>query len=558
MVDWRQKLAKYFKVGPYGVAASAIIAGSVIFRVLLLAFNYPEVNSDEGTMGIEAMHIAFQGQHPIYLYGQDYMGVLEAYIAVPFFHLFGVSEFTLRIGMLIMYALFMLAMYWLSSLLYTKRLALVTLILLSLGTADMLVQQLRAVGGAIETILFGALMLILAYRLALTAGQRQRGRYLEYAAWGFTVGIALWVHFLVLPFVLCSGLLILVFCYREWKTPAIPYLLLGLLTGGFLLIPGYRVFATILNIRSGAAAGVHASQGQDVFSTVVWGIPLTTGFQPICAVTDLPSYGPRTALTVPCTVLQGTWGIGYIILLAIGLSTAAVTCWRLWKQCFLQKQPWSGEERQQAALHFARLMHLLTAVLVILLYASSPLSGAKPWSTRYLVGLLVATPGILWPLWKRSGLEKLRVLFSRTARWCSRVALVLLMLVTLAGTIYTVTTVPAANADAQQQQQLVTDLLKLKVTRVYLEYWTCYRMLFQGQEKVLCARPPYPSFVVGADRYEPDAATVHAAFNVPFMFPATPDGYKEMAAFEQYNRVHGLHFRKYDLDGMILYIPSTS
>src|SRR6185437_12410639 len=115
MAHLKQKLAKYSKIGPYGVAAGTIIAWAVILRLLLLMLNYPEVNSDEGTMGIEAIHIAFQGQHPIYLYGQNYMGVLEAYLAAPFFHLFGVSTFTLRLGMLIMFTLFMLAMYWLGS-----------------------------------------------------------------------------------------------------------------------------------------------------------------------------------------------------------------------------------------------------------------------------------------------------------------------------------------------------------------------------------------------------------------------------------------------------------
>src|SRR5579884_3665429 len=179
-----RNLSKYVRMGPYGIAASVIIALSVIFRTILVLFYFPETNSDEGKMGIAGMHIAFQGQHPIYHYGQDYLGVLEAYIAAPFFRLFGVSIFTLRIGMIIMFALFMIVMYWLTSLLYSKRLA---------------------------------LMMLLAYRLAATAGEHKRWRYLLYFGWGWTAGIALWVHILVLPFVVCSGLLILVFCYREWR-----------------------------------------------------------------------------------------------------------------------------------------------------------------------------------------------------------------------------------------------------------------------------------------------------------------------------------------------------
>src|SRR5215831_9027304 len=155
MTYWTQKLSKYLRMGPYGLAATAIITSSVLFRTILVVFHFPEVNSDEGKMGIAGMHIAFQGQHPIYHYGQNYLGVLEAYIAAPIFRLFGVSDITLRIGMLMLFALFMITMYWLTSLLYSKRLALVTLLLLSFATTDMLIQQLRAIGGAMELIFFG-------------------------------------------------------------------------------------------------------------------------------------------------------------------------------------------------------------------------------------------------------------------------------------------------------------------------------------------------------------------------------------------------------------------
>jgi hypothetical protein len=570
MLRWKQKMAKYSKIGPYGVAAGAIIAWAVIWRLLLLLLHYPEANSDEGTMGIEAMHIAFQGQHPIYLYGQNYMGVLEAYLAAPFFHLFGVSVLTLRIGMLLMFGLFMLAMYWLGSLLYSKRLALVTLALLSLATSDMLIQQLRAVGGAIETILFGSLMLVLAYRLAASVRQRGWWRYLAYLAWGLSAGVALWVHVLVLPFVLCSGLLILIFCYRDWYTLALPCLLLGFCIGAYPLLQNYHlVLDTVLKIRSGGNVvdpNAHTNLLQQMTSTLLWGMPLTTGVQPICAIADLPTYGPGDALTLPCSLLQGAWSAGYLLLLGTGLFLAARVCWRItWRR--LRRRERSAEDAPQALQHFARLMHLLTAVLVIGLYVGSPLSGLKPVSTRYLVGLLVATPGILWPLWHLADLENRRVSFKAFARWLSRIrltrialsraVLIFAALVVFSGTIATLTTVPAAYANAQQQQKLVQDLLNMHIRRVYLEYWTCYRLLFQSQEQILCATPPYPQ-VVGADRYAPDARAVQPDSKtinpaIPFMFPA--DASKEIAAFEQYNQEHHKRFQKHILDGMVLYIP---
>src|SRR2546429_532425 len=139
-----------------------------------------------------------------------------AYTSAVFFHLFGVSVFTLRTGMIIMFTLFMVSMYSLISLLYTKKLALLTLALLGFGVAsDVLIQQLSAVGGAIETLLFGSLVLLLSSWLALTSGQKQvhriqRWRLVGYGWWGLNTGRGIWVHLLVGPFVL-AGALILVF-----------------------------------------------------------------------------------------------------------------------------------------------------------------------------------------------------------------------------------------------------------------------------------------------------------------------------------------------------------
>lgn len=556
----KQKLTKYSKIGPYGVAASVLMAWAIIFRLVLLLFHYPEVNSDEGTMGIAALHIAFQGQHPIYFYGQPYMGVLEAYLAAPFFRLFGVSDLTLRLGMLIMFALFLVAIYWLGSLLYSKRLALVALALLSVATSDMLIQQLRAVGGAIETMLFGAWMFVIAVLLAAGAGRQTRGRYFLYFAWGFCAGIALWVHVLVLPFVLTSGLLVLIFCYREWRTWAIPLVLLGLLVGGFLLIPGYSAITNAFSMQGGGAVlqnasaldRVHLLQKQFV-STFFWGIPLTAWFQPLCAYQNLPYLGPRASVSLSCTLVQGTWGAGYTLLLLAGLLMAALACWRLWGERRQPRAPFPQVKQQEQVTQAARLFLSFTGVLVIGLYLYSPLSGLKPVSTRYLVGLLVITPAILWPLWQLTGLEKPRISLPKMTRLLSRAALILAMLVVLGSSVATLTNVPSAYADAQQQQKLVQDLLKMHVTRVYLEYWTCYRLLFQSQERILCATPPYPQ-VIGGDRYKPDALAVqNDPHPVPFLFPA--DSTQEIAAFESYNQQHDKHFQQYQIDGMVLYMP---
>ena len=56
-----------------------------LFDVLLILFVLPGLAL--------ALHIAYRGEHPLFFYGQEYMGPLEAYIGALLFHIFGVSLF---------------------------------------------------------------------------------------------------------------------------------------------------------------------------------------------------------------------------------------------------------------------------------------------------------------------------------------------------------------------------------------------------------------------------------------------------------------------------------
>ena len=105
----RNRLHVYWnrlRLGRYEILALIVITFAIVLRLMLIANSWPETNSEEGTFGLEAMHIAYRGEFPIFMYGQNYMGVLEAYLGAILFHLFGVSLFSLRLGMLIFFAFF--------------------------------------------------------------------------------------------------------------------------------------------------------------------------------------------------------------------------------------------------------------------------------------------------------------------------------------------------------------------------------------------------------------------------------------------------------------------
>ncbi len=159
---------KYPRLSPEVLGVIIAIALATGIRVAVISLGWQTTNSDEDTMGLMALHIAYRGELPVFFYGQNYMGALEAYIGALLFHLLGPSLFSLRLGLVFLFDLFLLVMYLLARLLYTKRLALATIFLLCFGSTENFTRQIKAVGGALETILFSSLMLLLASWLVLS------------------------------------------------------------------------------------------------------------------------------------------------------------------------------------------------------------------------------------------------------------------------------------------------------------------------------------------------------------------------------------------------------
>ncbi len=85
---------------------------AALIRISLIALGWPPLESDEGVIGLMGMHIAYGKELPIFFYGQSYMGAWEAYVAAFFFKLFGISTFTLKLGVTLMTLGFIIAMYF--------------------------------------------------------------------------------------------------------------------------------------------------------------------------------------------------------------------------------------------------------------------------------------------------------------------------------------------------------------------------------------------------------------------------------------------------------------
>ncbi|HZU14888.1 MAG TPA: hypothetical protein VFB58_18780 [Chloroflexota bacterium] len=318
-----------------GIAA-AIIAGGLVLRLWINALGLPLFDSDEGTMGLMALHILRYGAHPVFFYGQAYMGALEAYLGAVSFRLFGVSDVTLRLASIFITGVFLCLAYWLTCLLYGRGSALPALGILSLGSAEALAREIRTVGGYPEMLLFGTAALLIASSLAISDSLPATQRRLLCGLWGLAVALGLWSDPLVLPFDLTSGLLLLAFCRQELRGWAGAVALLGLAIGllpvtlyNLSVSPGQSTVASVLAVMHAGGSGhtVHASAPlpQRLAGVLAVSLPVVSGGNALCGLSPQAAW-PLTARSglhaAGCTAVHVAWSVG-LISLWIAAATVA-------------------------------------------------------------------------------------------------------------------------------------------------------------------------------------------------------------------------------------------
>jgi hypothetical protein len=541
------------------LCALCLIALAITVRLVLIA-NWPLSNSDEGTMGLMALHIAYQGKIPVFFYGQGYMGSLEALLAAPLFRLFGPSYFTLRLGLVWLYALFLLTIYILTSILYTKRLALFTLLLLSFGTSVMFFLQLLAAGGYPDMFFFGSFLLLYALILARSVGEMPPGkvRVLTYAGWGVLVGLALWDDLLLLAYVIMSGVMLWRFCRDELRRPVI----LSILTGFILALTPlviynlttpltYSTFKVIYSafwVR-GTAVQV-ASPLLSLAGTLFVALPRATGGNVFCSST-WPPYSAQTTPAILCTAMSGLWGIGYLALMLIsgGLAYAAYRASRR----AARLSSWTPEQRREAAGYFAQLMLVGSVLLVHIAFAASSPSGLDPrQSTRYLSSVPIALPAVLWPIW-HAGSSIKRALLANSVKVLKAILLCALLFSFVAGWVQTLGNIPSAQAAEQQEADLIHALLNRGITHIYTDYWTCDRIAFESREQIICSvvdEQLHP----GNNRYTPYTSMIKADPRASWVFQV---GSPQALAFAQHLQQSGQADPSFTRDGYVIYLPAS-
>lgn len=587
-------ILKLKKIDIYDRIAAMIILFAASMRILLGALSWPPTNSDEGVMAIMAMNIAYRGAAPLMFYGQDYMGTIEAYLGAGFFHLFGgPSLFALRLGVILLVTLFLICMYFLACLLFSKPLAIVTLLILSVGSIPMLTRQMIATGGSSQTLFSGSFVFLIAIYLSSTykqytsSGMKFR-RLVGYAVWGLAVGLGIWSDMVVLPFLAMAGLLLLIFCWRELLIWAWLIVLSCIIIGMLPLIQydlalnlnSWTVFTKLIHGGNTTAPQTLPGILHNITSTILVSIPTATG-NPFCPVNEIRVLGDNAAHSMQCALIHVSWGGGYLLLLICALGVTFYTLWHLqfWAKLLRTNKPevvgTTSTGMNSALLHakefqdieqqwvlvryIARILLLGAAGLAICIYTLNSAPVDLPgFHARYLVSLLIATPALIFPLWNTAILQPVQT-FEYIKVYVCRSILILVWSLLLIGTMIAFSEVPAARSAEQQRQDLIANLKRIGVAHFYTEYWTCYNLIFTSREQVVCAilksnlqpwdnRVPRYFDMVKADQ--------HAAYVFPLDTSMLPANYHVLPVVERKVAQAGPgKYRRYEFDGYVVYQP---
>jgi len=180
---------------------------AVIVRVWLIVHTNGVIAGDEAMVGLQAEHI-LHGEHPIYYYGQPYMGSLQMYLIAGIILLTGPSVWAIRIEPLIISLILVYLTWCFSAALadgahLSKRVKALFIFIATLVAAFAplydTVEELRTTGGYVEAFTIMLWLLFCAFRLTQrwSVGASARELAFRWAGIGFLVGLGFWIDPLV-------------------------------------------------------------------------------------------------------------------------------------------------------------------------------------------------------------------------------------------------------------------------------------------------------------------------------------------------------------------------
>jgi hypothetical protein len=446
--------------------AGAVVLGLGV-RLAVLASPLGELDADEAVVGLMARHIAFNGELPIFYYGQVYLGSLEAFSASPLFLAFNSNGALLKTVPLV-YSLGFLAL----SALLARRIfgdgpAILTAVFLALPPAMWAVWSTKARGGYAEVLFLGEALLLISLWLAY-----RRGSLWGAAMWGVMAGLALWTHLLAVVY-LVPAVVFLALRRRNWSVLDALAGAVGFGLGAIPLLIGtvQYGFATLGVV--GGPAGVSVSPVGELVRFLRTGVPMLAGV-------GRPVPPPMLALDISPEV--PTAGPLLVVVPLVAILTGVLA----WHARSLRRLI-AGQPDGDAAL----LVMVALMVPVTLIFTSYGYFMAEP---RYALPLYSAVPLVAAVVWQLPGVW----------RWAACAAVVALNVWNIFATAALVERPPGLLDSTPANRQLLVDYLEQHDRhQVYTDYWIAQSLMFESRDAIQAA-----VIADGPNRYLPAADNV--------------------------------------------------
>jgi hypothetical protein len=207
----------------------------LIPRLILLLHNNAGIESDEAIVGLMGKHILEGKYLPLFYYGQDYMGSLEAFFSSISFYFFGISNFSLKLEPLSFSILFIGLSYINGYVLGGVLTGRIAALLVAIAPSPLIIWSLKARGGFIETLFLGSLGIL----CALILFNRKKCDYIKDRGLWFVlsliIGLGWWTNNQIIFYICPLGITLLyrLFFYQKNLICKINIIIISLF--GFIL-----------------------------------------------------------------------------------------------------------------------------------------------------------------------------------------------------------------------------------------------------------------------------------------------------------------------------------
>ncbi len=296
---------------------------------------------------------------------------------------------------------------------------------------------------------------------------------------------------------------------------------------------------------------------KQITSTVTISIPFITG-DPFCinfnySWLSFLGFAPSHTPAYQCQLISNGWATAYLLLFlaSVALTVIAFSI-KLYHFRFHTRLL---EERLVIKRYTIQLLLMASTLFTLTIYIHSQAPITFPeTNSRYLIGLWIATPALLWPLWLAANMVRQSVssqwqLMLCIIRGVCKGLIIIIFAFFLLGTCLTLTQVPPTLANDQQQHFLVDNLLKAGITHIYSDYQTCNRIIFLSEERIICGvvdQKLLPEY----NRYMPYYTTVSKDAHSSYCFPMKEHN---DAVIEKKLQQEGINYRRFTLADYTVY-----